>query len=243
MWKPDYPKAILGNGILYAGTKAIVYGKYKSMKSMLVQRLCLSITSGVPWLGFQTPSEGVSVLYLQLEIPHPILQDRILTMTNGIDTTKKEMLVWTEHYLKLDLPQGFERVKGYLEKYQPDVLIIDPIYKVISADLTRPHAVQIFIDNIDRLLSDYPITVLLVSHSVKPQQSKDDKLPPDVWGSDDMLGTTLFSAWADSVIKVERKDPELRVKFEVIRHAKVEIRPVVVCIDEQLTFPIKTVSI
>ena len=47
-----------------------------------------------------------------------------------------------------------------------------------------------------------------------------------------MLGAVLFSAWADSIIKVERKDRELKLRFEVIRHAEEDIKPVTVTLEQ-----------
>ena len=47
------------------------------------------------------------------------------------------------------------------------------------------------------------------------------------WGSDDMIGASFYSNWADSIIKVERRgNDRLQVKFDVIRHAEEELEPI-----------------
>lgn len=230
-WEPEFPTPILGKGIMYAGTKVILYGKYKSMKSMIVQRMGLDIANGQPWLGIDTPQNGASVLYLQLEIPHTLLQRRIKTMTAGRWSTKKPIHLWTEHFLKLDTPLGMTKLRKQLTIHRPDVLIIDPIYKVLSGNILDAQSIKGLLDNVDTLIGEFGVTVVLVSHTRKPQQEE-----VIGWGSDDLIGSMFFSAWADSVIQVERSQGKLRLRFDVVRHAEEEIEPLTVNIDKALTF-------
>ena len=65
---PNYPRALIGGGLLFASTKMIIYGRYKSLKSMLGLDMAFSLASGTSWLGFDPPKDGSKVLYLQLEI-------------------------------------------------------------------------------------------------------------------------------------------------------------------------------
>src|SRR3990167_466564 len=113
-WKPVNPQAVLGDGLLYAQCKLILYGKPESYKSMLVSHLGLSLSSGKEWLGFATPPEGVSVFYFQLEIPHPLLQLRVDGLQRSLQPYKQDMWFWTEHYMKLDLPPGLAAIEGVI---------------------------------------------------------------------------------------------------------------------------------
>ena len=56
----------------------------------------------------------------------------------------------------------------------------------------------------------------------------DPKAIKQVWGSDEMLGASLFSGWADSIIFIERDGEkyEAVIKFDVIRHAEDNIEPI-----------------
>ena len=234
-WEPEYEEAILGKGILYAGTKAIVYGRYKSMKSMLVQRLGLDVANGTPWLGIETPPKGLPVLYLQLELPHARLQKRVIAMSNGQRWTKEPIVFWTEHFLKLDTPLGMAKLDSHLNRWRPRLLIIDPVYKVLSGDILDAHSIQVLLDNMDKVIEKYMCSIILVSHTRKPIKDMDNG---GGRSSDDLLGSVFFSAWADSVIKVEKGDGKLRVNFDVIRHAEEDIEPIIARIDTQLTFPV-----
>ena len=207
------PDPLVSSGVLYRGGKAVIYGKYKSMKSMLAMRLALSLANGEKWLDFDTPKHGNAVLYLQLEIPLPLMQKRILQ--TSVLTTKQPLHIWTEHFLKLDNPAGLTVLREKLTQLNPAVLIVDPVYKVVGGDLLNTQHIQQLVDHIDMLIGDFNIAVVMVHHTRKGVFED--------WGSDDMLGSVIFSAWADSVIKIERDNSRITVKFEVMRHAEEEL--------------------
>lgn len=176
----------------------------------------LAFAQGKPWLGFETPKEGVSCLYLQIELSHQMLQERVKQMTSKSVPMLVEPHVWTEHYIKLDIPAGIEVLDEGIQQVQPQVLIIDPVYKILSGNILEAHSVERLLDNLDILIAKYGISVILVSHSRKGAYEE--------WGSDDMLGSVFFSAWADTIIRLERGgDSSMTAKFEVVRHAKREL--------------------
>lgn len=222
--KWDAPKLvpILGGGLMYQGSKVVLFAQYKAMKSMNAIWFCLKVSSGLPWMGFETPKEGASVLYLQLEIAETQLQRRILKMTQG-DTwiSKKPMYIWSESSLKLDTKEGFDRLDEVLAKLKPEVVVIDPVYKIMGGKMTDEMSVRPFLDRLDELMMKHNISLLLVHHSRKKGLGDEG-----AWGSDEMLGSVFFSAWPDTVIKMERTAyDQIQVKFEVVRHAEEEIAP------------------
>ena len=215
---------IIGSGLLYEGTRLILYGKYKSLKSMAVMDLGFSLVTGQDWIGFDVPIEGKSVLYLQLEIPYKLLQRRV---QKAWEFSSKHFLqlqplhFWTQHFLKLDQPAGFESLRRQLSVVKPDVLIVDPLYKVVSGNILAPVDSQHVIDAFDRLIEEFGISIVIVSHTRKAT------LDMAEWGSDDMIGASFYSNWADSIIKVERRGGDrLQIKFDVVRHAEEELEPI-----------------
>lgn len=226
----DAPKLvpIISDGIMYEGSKVILYGKYKTMKSMIAMRFALSVAEGTDWLGFGTNGGGKTVMYLQLEIPPPLLQRRFQAM-NASPSNK--VIVWTESNISIDTDEGMNRVEQAIEDFGPDVLILDPIYKVMSGNLVENSQVKTFIDRIDKLMDDFsPLSVMLVSHTRKGAYE-------EAWGSDDLIGGVFFSAWADSVIKLERiGHKRLKAHFEVIRHAEDEIPARVLEVTDDIDF-------
>lgn len=225
-YHPVMPIPILSHGLMYTGSRVILYGKYKSLKSMLAMNLALMISRGERWLSYDSPIGGTDVMYLQLEIPNPMLQSRLLKMVAGRTklTRHAKMWIWTEPSLKLDMEIGFTKLDDMLTKYKPKVLIIDPVYKVVSGDLLSTQHIQKFVDWVDILVDRHQLSVILVHHTRKGAYEE--------WGSDDMLGSVIFSAWADTIMKVERRhNTEIVVRFDVVRHATEELPPRIYDVD------------
>jgi len=223
-YKFPYLKPIIGDGLMYEGNKVLLYGKYKSMKSMVCMRFALNLAQGKPWLGFGLPEDGTSSLYLQLEMSEPLLQQRFLTMTGGERKFDKKVPfhLWTEFFLKLDTNEGIDTVGKALEKHSPEVLIIDPLYKIMTGNISDAQSVAAMLDGLDTLLANFPhLSMMLVNHTRKSSEGDDS------WGSDDMIGSSIFSNWADSIIKIEKTDVEgstqIEAIFDVVRHATTDI--------------------
>lgn len=235
-WKPVYPDAIIGGGVLYARTKMIIYGRYKALKSMTLLGLARAIAAGQPWMGFETPKAGSKVIYLQLEIPHPLLHKRLTKMEmawdavnekQAIQRIRENLYVWTEPFLKLDRAEGIGTLKLYVEKLEPAVIMVDPIYKTISGNILDPNHVREVCDQIDIMLSEYEVSIVFAHHARKSAISEESTFD---LGSDDMLGAAVFSYWADTVVKIVKtaeKGDEigLTLNFDIIRHAEDLIEP------------------
>ncbi len=235
-WKPNYPEAIISGGVLYARTKMIIYGRYKALKSMTLLGLGRAIAAGQPWMGFDTPKRGLRVIYLQLEIPHPLLHKRLTKMEMAWDATdvrdlaqrvRENLYVWTEPFLKLDRPEGIGTLKKYVEELQPAVVMVDPIYKTISGNILDPNHVREVCDQIDMMLSEYEVSIVFAHHARKSAISEDSSYD---LGSDDMLGAAVFSYWADTVVKITKTGEKgnevgLTLNFDIIRHAEDLIEP------------------
>ncbi len=220
---PSYPRALVGAGLLYEQTKMIVYGRYKALKSMLGLDLAFSLAGGRDWLGFSTPDSGVSVFYLQLEISYQLFRSRLSqtwSHRQRYGNLLKPLNFWTQHWLKLDQAAGFNLLNHYMNQYRPDLLIVDPLYKVLSGNLLAAIDVQKVIDSLDILMGRYGMSIVLISHTRKGLMDMGE------WGSDDLIGSMFFSAWADTILKVERRGGDrLAVKFDVVRHAETELEP------------------
>ena len=187
---------------------------------MLATQMCLAISRGDEWLGFQTTKSRV--LYLQLEVPPIQLHNRMMKMMQNKNGTGHENFwLWYEPSLLLDTVEGAMRLEQRLEELRPQVLVIDPVYKVV----TDTDKATTFINQIDRLKDKFGLSILMVHHPRK--EGGDAKKEAKAFGfSDDMLGASTFLNWADSIIRVERKSFEtIKVSFENMRNAEYELPP------------------
>ena len=215
-WTPPKLVPIISDGLMYAGSRVILYGRYKSLKSMLATRLAIAVSRGDDWLGFNTTKQ--SVLYLQCEVNETLLHDRMTTMMLGLNGQHhSNFWLWNENSVKLDSLKGYNYMRKMLEQIEPQVLIIDPLYKVV--DLGDTSHIQTFVELVDNLVSEYNLSLLIVHHPRK-RDKEDDKRK--VWGdADNMLGSSIFLNWADTIIRVDRlSEREIDVNFLAVRNAK-----------------------
>jgi len=213
LWKPPTIKNIIDGGILYEGTKLIVYGLPKRHKSVVAEQLAFCVAVGTPWLGFKT--ERIKVGYVQGEVPRPMFRERTLKMGRNQQVPSDSLYFMTHSNLKLDRDSGIKEIEKAIKRNKPQLLIIDPIYKFTtgSDEVNLLH----FVDNMDYLIGQYGITIVLVHHSRKPGTSVTGDIIDQ--GGTELRGPVL-EAWADSLIRIqgalESDDRELT--FE-LRHA------------------------
>lgn len=221
--KLSHPKKLVDSGLLYEKTKMVVYGKYKHLKSMLGLDLAFALASGNDWIGFHTKAEGSKVFYLQLEISYGLFRQRLAKAWKGRSEHQQPMdhgnlRFWTQHFLKLDRDAGVHLFNHYVEQHKPDVLVIDPMYKIVSGNLLQQIDVQKVLDNIDLMIAKHGLSVVIIAHTRKGMMDMGE------WGSDDLIGSSILSAWADTIVKAERKGGDrLDIKFDVVRHAEEEL--------------------
>lgn len=229
-WKPELPTALLGKGLLHSKQKLILYGPRKTFKSMLVCYLLHCWRYGVDFLDIPVPATGVSALYLQLELSHELLHERMDEMHRhfaGRHLDPKPLHIWTEQMLKLDGQGiGITMITRFLEKHHPQVLILDPLYKLLSSSINDQLAMTHLFDQLDVLADKYDCAIIIIAHPRKPQPGSSSGR----FDSDDLMGQSLFSAWADTVIQLTRikgDDSDDRLlTFEATRYAKEELDPI-----------------
>jgi len=84
------------------------------------------------------------------------------------DLTKRireNLYVWTEPFLKLDRAEGIGTLKMHVEKLEPAVVMVDPIYKTISGNILDPNHVREVCDQIDIMLSEYEVSIVFAHHA------------------------------------------------------------------------------
>jgi RecA-family ATPase len=227
LWKPPPVKSVIGGGILHEGTKLVIFGLPKRHKSVLAQQLAFCLSVGTQWIGF--PTERLVVGYVQAEVPRPMFRLRTIKMGSNQTVPNNTLYFMTNSTIKLDRDSGMKDLIRNVEKVNPKVLIIDPIYKFTtgSEESTLLH----FVDNMDLLISKYGMTIVLVHHSRKPKMALSGDIV-DQGGSE--LRGPVIEQWADSIIRIQGSlDSDERVLDFELRHAEQMIAPITVKLDRQ----------
>ncbi len=242
----NYPPvpSILGRGIIPHRGRVFLFGRYGSWKSMLALNLGMSLARGKSWLTFASPETPTNVLYLQCELPREELQIRARAMATSVgqpDGVAGKFYLWTEPYIKLDQNAGHGLLDRWIAALKPALIIVDPIYKVLSGDLLKYADVAPFLDRMDRLIDKHKVAIMLVCH---PRKGLADE-----FGADDMMGSSLFPDWADTIIRVSKmggasEHEAVKLEFEKVRYASRAVGDLIVAIDRRsLTITASEISI
>ena len=229
-WKPPHIRQLIGNGILIPQGKIIIFGPYKSWKSMTSIDLAFKLATGKPWLEF--PTVLSTVLVIQLEIPKAAYQERVRKYAFGNKLSPLTNLYFmTIRSLKLDKGWGLALLDQWIDEIKPQVIIIDPIFKVISGRLTDEYDVRQFTDRMDEVIDKHKVSIVLIHHEGKDWIVEGERYDR---GADAAFGSAVFGWWCDSSIEL-RTEVEggnvVDISFPLLRLAEDDIKSFKVKID------------
>lgn len=227
------------DGLLIPGSKMGVFGPKKSWKSMFVSiDMALKLGMGRQWAGFETQMRRV--LVIQEEIPLIAFKTRVDVYCRGHGIEPPPTVYFNNDAVKLGraMTFGYNEVKGLLKKYQPGILVIDPLYKVMNGDISNSTDMTAFIDVIDKLIEDskYTLAVVIIHHMGKTQFTDSGEAIDR--GAQAALGSSIFNNWYDTGVEiVPLEDDTIKVKFDDLRLSPIQIHPKTFKVDRStLTF-------
>ena len=190
---PQLPEVLI-EGILRKKRKLLLAGPSKAGKTGLLIELALAIASGTKWLGFQC-TKG-RVLYFDLE------NDRNTTIRRFFDICTSMLHTDT-------IPNGLEvinwrgKTKPLDELVEPicsaaagyDVIILDPMYKIITGDENNATDMSYFCRQIDEIISLTGSTVIYCHHHSKGSQGQKKAM-------DRASGSGVFARDADALLDI-----------------------------------------
>lgn len=159
------------HGLLRKGHKFLLSGASKSGKSFALIELAIAFSQGTEWFGFKC--EKAKVCYINLEIDRPSAIDRFGIITDALKIDRRVI-----ENIKLINLRGKakplnelvpELVKD-LRDSKIDVIIIDPIYKVITGDENNATEMAQFCNQFDILCDKLHTTVIYAHHHSKGTQ-------------------------------------------------------------------------
>ncbi len=230
-WKAPHIQQLIYGNILVPQGKIVIFGPYKSWKSMTAIDLGFKLSTGKPWLGFNTTL--ASVLIVQLEIPKFAYQKRVNKYAIGNHLNPASNLHFmTVRNLKIDRGWGKELLSQYIQHTQAQVVIIDPLYKVVSGRLTDEYDIRQAIDAIDEIIDKYRVSVILIHHEGKDWVIDGERYDR---GADASFGSAVIGWWVDSAIEL-RTETEgsniVNVRFPLLRLAEEDIPDLVMKVNK-----------
>lgn len=172
----------IAEGLLYQGV-AILAGPPKLGKSWLVLALCIAISKGQEFLGFQTKQCGC--LYLSLEDSLRRIKDRVNIVLQDDNAIPENI------YPEIKCPTIDEGLIDYLQSHlemHPDIkfIIIDTFQKIINGNINSYNRMSSDVGKLKEFADDNGVCILLIHHSKK---SKSRDVFNEIQGSIGINGT------------------------------------------------------
>lgn len=180
---------------LNKGTKMIMSGASKIGKSFMSIELALALATGHKWLDMDCHMS--KTLYLNMEIRENAFNERLKNVSDAMGIDLKtipddNLMIWNLRSKGMPLkdlaPMIIERCKDY----DFDVVIIDPIYKVMYANENDAEEVSEFSSELDHLCEAMDASVIYVHHHSKGAQSSKA-------ANDRMSGSGVFARDPDAI--------------------------------------------
>lgn len=219
---PDLPY-IVSNGIMPTAMKAIMFGPPKKGKSLVLNQLALSVIHGRDWLGFKTNRK--KVLYMNFEVGHRSWQIRLrkYCRANGMTITSDLCLVSDLMGVRLDTPTGQAEMEKLVAVHRPNLIIFDPLKKILSASTTSEENVLACTDFCDKLIWNYYVSIFICHHTRKSKVVQGGVID---LGAQEMTGTYHLAQWVDTIINlIPVAQDKIRLEFEC-RHSEDAIKPI-----------------
>lgn len=193
------PREWLVENLIKEGDAVLFVGEAKAGKSLAIQQLIFSLTSGKPFLSEFNVLKPQKVLYVMLEGDLGEMQSRYRRMTDGLSINQENFYLFNSEPLYLSDKKELELFIDKINMIDPDVIIIDPIYMAcLGGSLSDDDVVRDFLASLRIVKMKFNCTLIIVHHTHKERRSDDGKTIDE--GDSAAFGSVFFQAYPDHVL-------------------------------------------
>lgn len=227
VWKEtDQAQPLLGP-LVRRGMTTVLGGYGGAGKSTMGIEMIEAIVTADEFLGYD--GAGGKAFIVDLEQGLSVAQRRVyesfvgrrlspgINLRDEIERIKMTGNAWND-VLYADWQEGVDLsnpgpaldvMREMLDKHQPDVVMIDPVYKLfMGTDLNEQVGISAFVQQIQRLRTEYGFALILPMHPRKPG------IQPTALTMHSLYGSAVWSWWAETILMIQRKDDASTLRFE-----------------------------
>ena len=215
---PEELSPELIKGMLRVGHKMLLSGPSKAGKSFALLYLAIAFAEGWPWLGFECRKSRV--LYVNLEVDRKSFKQRFADVYGELErefglkrTNASAVSVWNLRGKVEPLNKLLPKLVRRAVKCEAEVVIIDPIYKVITGDENSAGDMAQFGNLFDALCDQAGVSVIYCHHHSKGFQggkrSIDRASGSGVFGRDPDAIIDMVELEADSGLSWKRVNDKI----------------------------------
>ena len=221
-YKPT--EAIIKPHILKVASNLFIYARPESFKTWLAIDMAFALTTGTQWLeNFDV--KMTKTLIIQAEQDDAEFRERFTARIEHMNGSvpMDEMYIETEIGLKLDNSYYQGQVEKWVVDSGAKVVIFDNLFMMTSASSSEEVGLKKVFDFLNRLRREYRVATILIHHPRKASSERNDDL-----SFDEMVGSFIIGAWAETIIKITMTDKErdiMSVELEKQKNAIKRIAP------------------
>ena len=202
---PGY-KEVLGP-LVYRGLRTLVGAATGEGKTTLVMWMIRAIVTGemfLDWQGIGPDEEGNSPTVLIVDAEQSIPDIQRLADETGLENCSDIHYLHVPDGLHLgDSSDDALQLERIVEQLRPDVVVVDPAYKVASIDSNNEREVVDLMRLFDRWRDEYGFAFIMPVHTRKG----DKKNPGGQPTLDDIFGSGAFSRGAEVILGLRMGEP------------------------------------
>ncbi len=188
---PELAEEVI-QGVLRRGHKMLICGPSKAGKSFLLMELCAALTEGENWLRF--PCRKSHVLYINLEIDRNSAINRISKIYEALQYTANGSFdLWNLRGKAIPLDKLVPKMIRRMKDKNYDVVVVDPIYKVITGDENNASEMAMFCNQFDKICAETGCSVIYCHHHSKGTQGQKNVI-------DRSSGSGVFARDTDAIV-------------------------------------------
>jgi len=201
------PKQVI-EGVLHKGSKMIISGSSKAGKTLSLLHLGLAAANGSTWLGHRTATS--KVIYLDFELKKRIAARRIAEMVNANDhyDPKNENFMYCSLRGQSRTLEDLVHHIEDLEDHRPDLVIVDPFYKLATgADENDAGAIGEIVNRMEKFSERLDCSFVYAHHFSKGNKSDTDHI-------DRASGSGVFARDPDAILTLTPHEEEDHLVLE-----------------------------
>jgi len=195
----------------------LFFGRYKSGKSLLMERGVIEIASGNDFLGIFPVPKPCRILYVQNEIADKKLQERMRKIYKALGEPKfpVEPRIVNVKGMRINTDEGYKDFVRLIGENKPEIVILDSLYYALKGGVSDETVANHLIYLMDKILKVFaPLSLILVHHQRKTVTER-----PDL-GMEEMLGSAQLTAWPSSIMRIRTDIAGNKTFHALLRYAE-----------------------
>lgn len=194
-------------GVLRVRHKMLISGPSKAGKSFALIQLCIALAEGREWFGFKCRQS--KVLYVNLELDAASCWHRFSDAYDALGLSPafaENIDVWNLRGMAQPMNKLLPKMVRRGRDAGYEVIVIDPIYKVMTGDENSASDMAAFANAFDRLALEVGCSVIYCHHHSKGWQDGKKSI-------DRASGSGVFGRDPDAILDLIELDPEEELAY------------------------------